>query len=676
MDRTSYALAAVFLSSSFTLLALPGRAALRPGLSHVHRGGGACDRPDNTLETFKWAWANGAGVECDCRFTGDRVPIMLHDGNLRRTGRVAPGDERLLTNAVSKLTFEEIRRVDVGRYLGERFAGERVPSLDEVFAAMKGHPSYTLFVDDKGIGPEFLAERAVAAGLLGQTYYTTCSYRDIAKWHAITGGKGKSRLWLGPGTSKHDAESVSRGEARCDRMLAEARKGEWKGVTIVCIDVNYDPKGEEPFVPGEAYLKRLRDELREHGVGFTAIPYQGGGSAEVYRKLVEIGVDGLCTDHPKVLFASGLLAPAPVDAETGCKLSCYVRTPDPEEHAPIKRAATLVPSIAVAQNGRLWATWYCGVTPAEDVNNYVVLATSGDGGGTWNEVFVADPDGGGMRRAFDPEVWVAPDGTLRWTWTDRSCRDRSGGGYDARNDALMMATLPNADEVPPEPPTARAIAEGVMMCKPTVLRDGTWAFPVAHWGGSPWSSCLYVSTDGGRTFALRGGAKIPEQDAEFDEHLFVERENGDLMCYARAKSGIREAVSTDGGFTWSAPRPSALPHPSARFFVRRLASGAWLLVKHGGLDKASRRERLTAYVSDDEGSTWKGGLLLEERFECSYPDGQEAPDGTIYLVYDWNRYRDQTIFFCTFTEADIRAGRDVSGRVRLRQVVSRGGSRD
>ena len=305
------ALAAVFLAVALAPFMAP--AALVPGLSHVHRGGGAKDRPDNTLETFRWAWENGAGVECDCRFTKDRVPIMLHDGTLRRTGRAEPGDEWILTNQVSRLAFDEVRRVDVGRYLGEEFAGERVPTLDEVLDAMEGHPTYTIFVDDKGVGPKFLAERADARGLLGQTFYTTCSYRDIVKWHELTGGRGKSRLWLGPGTRSHDAESVAKGEARCDKMLADARRGGWKGVTIVCIDVNYDGKAAEPFVPGEAYLRRLGAELRAHGVGFVAVPYQGGETEEVYGKLVEIGVDGLCTDFPKALFASGFLPALPPD---------------------------------------------------------------------------------------------------------------------------------------------------------------------------------------------------------------------------------------------------------------------------------------------------------------------------------------------------------------------------
>ena len=106
----------------------------------------------------------------------------------------------------------------------------------------------------------------------------------------------------------------------------------------------------------------------------------------------------------------------PAFAEEGS--SGTVRVPGPWHHVN-NRAHVGIPSVAISQkNGRMWATWYGGVTPGEDSNNYVVLATSGDGQ-TWREVLVADPDGIGPRRAFDPEVWISPDGLLRWTWTER-----------------------------------------------------------------------------------------------------------------------------------------------------------------------------------------------------------------------------------------------------------------
>lgn len=69
-------------------LALAAFAGPRTGLlhlSHVHRGGGKLERPDNTLETFKWCWENGSALECDCRKTKDGVGIMLHDKTLKRT---------------------------------------------------------------------------------------------------------------------------------------------------------------------------------------------------------------------------------------------------------------------------------------------------------------------------------------------------------------------------------------------------------------------------------------------------------------------------------------------------------------------------------------------------------------------------------------------------------------
>jgi len=52
------------------------------------------------------------------------------------------------------------------------------------------------------------------------------------------------------------------------------------------------------------------------------------------------------------------------------------------DQAVTNRAFTGIPSMAVAPKGRLWAAWYAGVTPGEDLNNYVVLSTSGDDGKT------------------------------------------------------------------------------------------------------------------------------------------------------------------------------------------------------------------------------------------------------------------------------------------------------
>ncbi len=122
-----------------------------------------------------------------------------------------------------------------------------------------------------------------------------------------------------------------------------------------------------------------------------------------------------------------------------------------------------------------------------------------------------------------------------------------------------------------------------------------------------------------------------------------------------------EADSKDGGRSWSVPKACAFPHTNSRLFVRRLRSGALLLVKNGPIDKVTGtkdyegRVDMTAYVSDDDGATWQGGLLLHAG-KCAYPDGDQAPDGTIYVGFDDDRFGEQKLFLRTFTEEQVRKG--------------------
>jgi len=341
----------------------------------------------------------------------------------------------------------------------------------------------------------------------------------------------------------------------------------------------------------------------------------------------------------------------------------HIGPPRPE-HAVTNRAFTGIPSLAVAPRGRLWATWYAGVTPGEDANNYVVLVTSGDGGASWEEVLTVDPDSDGPVRSFDPELWVAPDGRLYlfWAQMDRGRRDAELGVW------CIETSEPDAAE--PAWSRPRRIGDGVMMCKPLVLSSGEWVLPISLWRGHDASAQFVISTDSGRTWTRRGGCDVPKDVRQFDEHMFVERRDGSIWLLARTTYGIGESVSTDRGATWPELRPSGILHTPSRFFVRRLASGNLLLVKHGPLDTRTSRSHLTAYVSRDDGRTWGGGLVLDERLGVSYPDGEQTPDGLVRIIYDFNRVSDRTILMATFREEDAAAASDVSGVVRLRQLVS------
>ena len=339
----------------------------------------------------------------------------------------------------------------------------------------------------------------------------------------------------------------------------------------------------------------------------------------------------------------------------------HVGPPQPQ-HALATRAFQGIPSLAVSPGGRLWATWYAGKTPGEDQNNYVVLSTSGDSGLSWRDVLVVDPDGEGSVRAFDPEVWLAPDGTLRLFWAQAVEHDLTVGGV-----WCLTTAEPEREQATWQAPAR--LTDGVMMCKPLVLSTCEWALPSATWFVTN-SARMVVTSDQGRTWSLRGACNVPNAVRNCDEHMFVERANGDLWLLVRTTSGIGESVSADRGVTWPELAPSAIAHPTSRFFIRRLASGNLLLVKHGPLTTRTGRSLLTAFVSSDDGLTWGGGLLLDERAGVSYPDGQQAADGTIRIIYDYNRTTDRQILMAAFREADAAAGQAVSGAVSLRQLVS------
>ena len=65
---------------------------------------------------------------------------------------------------------------------------------------------------------------------------------------------------------------------------------------------------------------------------------------------------------------------------------------------------------------------------------------------------------------------------------------------------------------------------------------------------------------------------------------------------------------------------------------------------------------MTAWISADDGKTFQGSLLIDERDEVSYPDGFQLPDGRIFVAYDRERYKAREILIASFTEEEVLAG--------------------
>lgn len=139
-------------------LAAPGRVEV---IAHRGAGQGLLDPdvpPENTREAFEWAWRHGVdAAECDVHGTRDGRTVVLHD---RSTKRTTGQDWK-----VAEHTFAELRTLDAGAWKGPRWAGTRLPSLEEILALVP--PGHRQFVEVKS-GVETVpavAEAIRASGL-------------------------------------------------------------------------------------------------------------------------------------------------------------------------------------------------------------------------------------------------------------------------------------------------------------------------------------------------------------------------------------------------------------------------------------------------------------------------------------------------------------------------------
>jgi len=320
-------------------------------------------------------------------------------------------------------------------------------------------------------------------------------------------------------------------------------------------------------------------------------------------------------------------------------------------------SAVRTPSLAVSpKNGRLWACWSAGATEVADETGYGVLATSADEGRTWKKVLVCETGAGLPRAIFEPHVWIAPDGRLRWTWTDRA----GTGLGDPAQDQLWMITLDAEHEPPAKLPPPTCVGRGVMVCKPLTLKSGETFVP-ASCPGEQASAGFYV-TRNFETFEKAGAITPVRWSGSYDAYQAIELKDGSLWCLGEANKnhgGMWESYSRDKGRTWCSTRvPWILRHTTSRFFITRLASGNMLLVKNGPAVLDVGPKELTAYISRDDGATWNAGLSIDTRLGAVNPDGQQLADGRIALVYEYADKAAHEFNLVLLTEADILSGKN------------------
>ena len=99
-------------------------------LNFAHQGASAV-APGSTLAAFRLAAEMGAdGVELDVHLSRDGEAVVIHDFTVDRT---TDGQ-----GAVREMLLEQLQELDAGSWFDPTFAGERIPTLQEVFDAI-GH---------------------------------------------------------------------------------------------------------------------------------------------------------------------------------------------------------------------------------------------------------------------------------------------------------------------------------------------------------------------------------------------------------------------------------------------------------------------------------------------------------------------------------------------------------
>ena len=240
----------------------------------IHQGDGN-GLPRNSMEALMRTWGRGGIPETDARFTKDGVLISFHDGAWK--GR-----------RISDCTWAELRDEPVAASRGEAFAAIRIPTMEAVFSAMRGHPDRRIFLDDKDAGPRALAEMARRYGVGAQVIYHTDKSVRAREWKSHC-PEGKANIVIGGNLA-----------ARMAALAAE----DFAGVDRVLIVVRTDFGKPDPFVsPSSGDLKKAISDAHRHGVLVNVFFFGDAGlNVEAYERALSLGADSIGTERTDAFF--------------------------------------------------------------------------------------------------------------------------------------------------------------------------------------------------------------------------------------------------------------------------------------------------------------------------------------------------------------------------------------
>jgi len=207
-------------------------------------------------------------VELDVHLTKDGEVVVIHDETLERT-----------TNGKGKIlnyTLGELKKLDAGAWYGPEFAGERIPTLEEVLQNLKGRARINIEIKNGPVYYEGIEEKVLAAlskhDMLEQVVISSFDHVCLKKIKEINPSPATGAL-------------VRLGVLYVARLLRPEKVAQSVGAGGLHVNKSY-------------VTPDLLRRAKQHGLKVWVWTVN---DPEQMRSFMDMGVDGIVTNFPDML---------------------------------------------------------------------------------------------------------------------------------------------------------------------------------------------------------------------------------------------------------------------------------------------------------------------------------------------------------------------------------------
>ena len=248
----------------------PGGPDAPPGMEIIAHRGFSHVAPENTVAAYRKAWEAGAdGAETDVYLTRDNQVVAIHDKTTKRTCG-ADLD-------VKSSTYDALRELDAGILKDPKFAGERIPRLQEILASLP--PGKPLYVEIK-CGTEILPALESALDESGKRAQVV-----LIGFELTTVAEAKKRMPDRPVLWLRGTREDKKTKEKFPHDLAWVGQAHDRGLDG--LDVDY-----------AGMTREFADAVHSAGLKLTVWTVN---DPEIAAKMRDLGADGLTTDRPDLM---------------------------------------------------------------------------------------------------------------------------------------------------------------------------------------------------------------------------------------------------------------------------------------------------------------------------------------------------------------------------------------